>query len=367
MRSNRPGRVPAGAAWGLGAGALAGFAYLTREEGQVVVVAAVLFGVAGALHRRETARLRLTSAAATLAGFLLIAAPFMLYVGSTSARYGWGWALQRMLGESAALATPAGPGARVLATLAASPPAAAWMLLREFLTRAPMVTALFITGLVACRKRGDGVSPLFPDGYRVVLVVMSVNAAGIVVGASLQNGTVSLRYIQPLVLAMLPGAALLLDRMLSTRVQRKARRARGVALGIAGAIAAATLVGAVARCDDSKTGLRDAGVAIRDAAGDDSALLTTCPRISWYAAAATSVLSPAQVLGELKGGRASAYDFAAIEAKRFTGAELDAIGATLGGAGFVCGPGSTFPESPSERDGAKRILVYSKGASFTRR
>ena len=367
--SEAAGGKPWGAfGWGLCAGLAAALAFLTRVEGQILLLGGLAYFLwRGVMARRAGGRGGIGgwfgAAAGLAAGAVTPALPFLLYIKATSARYSWEWVWQRISDLGQAGLFEAGLSEAGLSeagsTLAASPAAAAGMFFGALVEHAPLVFGLAVAGFVlGAYERAKG-RPAGGAGakYGVVLVVGGCNALAILVGATIQNAAVSQRYIEPLVVMAIPAAAIFV-----TRLADKRRGARTLAVALGGAALAAAFIMASHKWDSYKTGYRGAGAAIAEMSeGVSPRVLTSCSRVAFYADAANAPVTDEKLAEEIETGAAGAYDYVVLESKNAPGDTLARYKARLESVGFTARPELEFPEDKKAGHRDDRVMVFSKG------
>jgi len=351
--------------WGLAGGAAAGLAYLTRVEGQVLVFAGFLWA-AGRLMRKDKADERTVHvwpALALLAGFMCIAVPAALYFGASAQRYSWEWVFQRITARAGGAAPAAAAVQCAGLQPAPAPLDSAWMLAWEFLTRAPVIAAAFTGALL----HSAGAVQTFVKGFRLppanrpLMLTAALYAALIVAGVSLRDGVVSQRYIQPPVLMMLPAAMLFLGAVFENlHLQLKPGLRRWALPSAVVLVFCASFCAAVGRWGDRKVGYRRVGAEIARAAPEGAILLTSSPRLAFYAGGIPGVQAPALLEESILAGDAALYDFAALETRYFTGRRLEKMAEALAGQGFPPSPWLDVAEYSGGKHPHRRILVFKR-------
>jgi len=350
--------------WGLAGGAAAGLAYLTRVEGQVLVFAGVLWAAKRLVRKgkADERTVHVWPALALLAGFMCIALPAALYFGASAQRYPWEWVFEKITARSSGAAPAAAVQCAGL-QLAAAPLNSAWMLAWEFLTRAPVIAAAFMGALL----HSAGAIKTFVKGFRLppvnrpLMLSAALYAALIVAGVSLRNGVVSQRYIQPLVLMMLPAAMLFLGAVLGNlHLQLKPGLRRWALPSAVLLVFCASFSVAVGRWGDRKVGYRRTGAEIARAAPEGAILLTSSPRLAFYAGGIPGVQAPALLEESILAGDAALYDFAALETRHFTGRRLEKMAEALAGQGFPPSPWLDVAEYSRGKHPRRRILVFKR-------
>ena len=349
--------------WGLAAGMVTALAWLTRVEGQMLIGAGLASAALNYARGRKAGHKLVRSLLPGLAvagGFILVAVPVMLYLGASAQRYSWEWVFERLTARGA----PAADGvAAQLAgfPLASGPVMSAWMLVREFMSRAPLVAGAFVAALAQSSRfafpRIEGFR--LPDQYRPVLVTLALYAALIVVGVSIQNGVVSQRYIQPLVLMMLPGAMLFflaVSSALSERLKRRPSHSAGAIVVVI--LFVVSFVSAARRWDDNKTGLKKAGAEIARAAPDGAMLLTSSPRLSFYAGAIPGIQAPDALEQSILAGDGVLYAFVALETHDFDKMRVENMTEALETQGFSKRPWLDIAEERSGEPPGRRIMLF---------
>ncbi|MHC4712856.1 MAG: glycosyltransferase family 39 protein [Planctomycetota bacterium] len=355
-----------GWAWAFLFGGFAALSFLTRTEGQLLIAAAVLY-VAGRAFTGRTAveggrRRCWYTLGGAVSGFLIGAVPAMAYLGATSQRYSLGWLWRRVTASAGGFS--AGANCIQAGFFFRVPPAASLkMLLVEAITGAPVlcaVAAFFGAAAVLRLLFSGGKADLAPE-TKLSLVVLALYAAAITAGVSIQNATVSQRYVQPLVLISLPLVARLCDCATDGAAGRFARlRSTAPCALLVGAIVySLAVVAAVRRWDRSKVGYRDAGLAIRErvAAGR---LLTSSIRLAFYADSPDGIVPAGRLKGEILDGRTGGYAFVAIETGDYNDAERAALDDALGTQGLASESELTFLEDGREDHADRRIIIYRK-------
>lgn len=362
----------AGKLWALAAGALSALAYLTRVEGQILLISmlsCILAGIAARRLQKQPAkwRRRVAVASCSLGGFLAPALPVMLYMGATSRRYSWEWLWRRLSSAKAALLPADGGFATAGLNLVASPLQSVHMLAATLIDKAPLITLGAIAGgvMFAVRRwRGKSAGDS-GAGSRAVMVTLIWYAAAIVAGVSLQNGTVSLRYVQPLILMTLLITVKFADTITGGALERALMRKESrTVIAVAASIACfATFAEASARWERSKTGYRDAGLAIRQHIGSQ-ALLTSSSRLAFYADAPNKAVDLRELQRRILEGHTQSYEFVVLETKRFTERELALMTGALSARGFGRSPWLYVRESHAASHAGRRILVFQKGGEL---
>ncbi|MCD6406064.1 MAG: hypothetical protein J7M19_09580, partial [Planctomycetes bacterium] len=199
--------------------------------------------------------------------------------------------------------------------------------------------------------------------HTAVLVSLGLYSAAIIAGVSLRLGTVSMRYVEPLVLMALPVFAVLADALFRERVKAALRSRRVVIAAVAIAFIACLAAFAQARrqWNRYKIGYRRAGVAVQEVVPNVS-LITSSPRLSYYAGSSAAPVTPERLKAEIFAGGAARFEFVGLETKRFEEGELDRVQKALAGKGFGNRIWLDVQEDSMASHADRRILVYRKEA-----
>jgi hypothetical protein len=200
---------------------------------------------------------------------------------------------------------------------------------------------------------------VLPQGYGVVLVTFGVYVAAIVAGASIQNGAVSYRYVEPIIIMLLPVGVLF-----SALVMDVLPYGRWFVKIVSVPVFVGAFYGAAWDWENYKTGFRDAGLAIA-ARGSGSAarVLTTNSRILFYSDASGGVIDPRRMASEIRAARTGGYDFVALEVKDYAPDDFLAMGAALEKGGFGTALAFRFKEDGVPEHSARTVIVYRRGAA----
>lgn len=352
-------------AWALAAGAAAAVSFLVRVEGQVLVAAGLAYLAGRTLARRSAmwpaVKQALSRAGMLGAGYAAVALPLVFYTGASAQRYSWEW-LWHKLTAAPSLSSSGICGGAVFAAigLAAAPHAALWMFVKTIATRGaevliPVIGAFSYHAI----QRARGGKGVLPQGYGVVLVTFGVYVAAIVAGASIQNGAVSYRYVEPIIIMLLPVGVLF-----SALVMDVLPYGRWFVKIVSVPVFVGAFYGAAWDWENYKTGFRDAGLAIA-ARGSGSAarVLTTNSRILFYSDASGGVIDPRRMASEIRAARTGGYDFVALEVKDYAPDDFLAMGAALEKGGFGTALAFRFKEDGVPEHSARTVIVYRRGAA----
>lgn len=353
-----------GSIWALGVGVSAALAYLTRVEGQILLMSALCCLVA-AMGRGASAPGRNWAAKAkaplcSIAGFLLPAVPVMLYFGATSQRYSWEWFWRRLSAASAASPHPQ----RILTAgigFAVTPIEATYMMLSTLFDKAPLVTcgAVAAAASFAVRhwRKGSAASP--GAASTVVFVTIAWYAVVIVAGVSLQNAAVPQRYVQPLVLMALPLVVKFANDIVVRRTGGVTVRRRTAVVITAAALVVwfAAFAEARGRWHRAKTGFRDAGAAVAGRAPGER-LFTASPRLAYYGGGAEGIVSRERLVEEILEGRAGGYTFVTLETRTLAEEDLGRVTEALRTQGYGEQAWLDIREDSVKEHADRRILIF---------
>jgi hypothetical protein len=350
--------------WAFLAGLSAALAFFTRVEGQILLVSALfcIFFVgtkAAEGATRLSTRRRALSAVCCAGGFVGPVIPVALFLGVTSQRYSWEWIWRRLVGGEIGSTDAVSAGLGLVAT----PFESAWMLIATLFEAAPVITiSVLAFGLAGgARNFRERLSADWAPRHSIVVVTLALYVGVIIAGTSFRLGTVSSRYVQPLVLMALPLVAVFCNALFKEKFKSALRARRGTALLAAIGLLAylAALAEAGRRWEHSKTGYRDAGKAIAERSSTVR-LITTSPRLSYYAENPFVAVSPQRLKDSVLSGEAREFELVGIETKVFETEELDRLRDALELCGFGGAPWLDIGECSSGDRVDRRILVYRK-------